>query len=355
MAVLDGRSILITGGTGSLGKVLLRRILTGAHGSPERVVVFSRDEAKQHALRLTLRHQAVATDDVIYQQAAERVTFAIGDVRDAARLLTALRGIDTVFHAAALKQVPTCEYHPAEAALTNVQGAANLVQTIVGHDLPVETVVGVSTDKAVSPVNVMGMTKAIQERILTQANLSRPSTRFLLVRYGNVLASRGSVVPLFCDQVRAGGPVTITDKRMTRFLLSLEEAVDLIMVAMARGRAGEIWIPRLPAARITDLAAALIGERDVEISFTSIRPGEKLHECLVSEEEAWRTSAVGDAHYVIEPLLPELRGDALRGPALSQPYLSSDDLLDAPEVAVLLERHGLSADSVTPDGEELLR
>ena len=201
--------------------------------------------------------------------------------------------MDIVFNAAALKQVPTCEYFPYEAVQTNIAGAENIVRAIRDLTLPVETVVGISTDKAVKPVNVMGMTKSIQERILMCANLAAPKTRFIVVRYGNVLASRGSVVPPFHEQIRNGGPVTITHRDMTRFLLSLEEAVDLIFAAVRKARPGETFIPRIPSARMIDVAAALIGDRRIDTVVTGIRPGEKLHEILVSEEESHRTVASG--------------------------------------------------------------
>ncbi|MGD0966592.1 MAG: polysaccharide biosynthesis protein, partial [Candidatus Acidiferrales bacterium] len=174
-----------------------------------------------------------------------------------------LRGVDIVFNAAALKQVPVCEYFPYEAVRTNIEGPENIIRAIQQYDLPVETVVGISTDKACKPINAMGMTKAIQERVLIQANIRRPGTRFLCVRYGNVLASRGSVIPFFLDQIRNGGPVTITTPRMTRFLLTLHEAVDTIVAAAEGGLPGEIYIPRIPSARIADIAKARTSHRPV--------------------------------------------------------------------------------------------
>ena len=232
--------------------------------------------------------------------------FRIGDVCDFSSLAAALRGADVVFHAAALKQVPACEYQPFEAVKTNVLGAENLVRAIREQQLGVETVVGVTTDKACKPVNVMGMTKALQERNLAQANLDGGGTRFLTARYGNVLASRGSVIPLFHEQIRRGGPVTVTTSEMTRFLFSLDDAVDTVFAALREGRRGETYVPRAPAVRVTDLAAALIGEREVPIEITGVRPGEKTHEILVSEEEVTRTVARGD-YLAIAPILPELR------------------------------------------------
>lgn len=351
---LDGKRILITGGTGSLGKVLLRRLLDGAGGSPAQIVVLSRDEAKQHAIRVEYQQRRSATDEVIYRNFMERLAFRIGDVRDYASVCAALHGIDIVFNAAALKQVPTCEYFPFEAVQTNVVGVENLVRAIRDLRLPIETVVGVSTDKAVKPVNVMGMTKALQERIFARANLDAPQTRFVIVRYGNVLASRGSVIPLFHEQIRHGGPVTLTDAAMTRFLLSLDEAVDLIFAAVRGAKRGETYIPRVPAARITDVAKALIGERQIATIVSGIRPGEKMHEILVSEEEAHRTSLRGE-HYVIAPILPELQDGPIAAPALSDEYSSADDLLSYDGVEELLRRRRLMVDDAFELEGEFLR
>src|SRR3954454_4178032 len=258
MTQLEGKRILVTGGTGSLGQALVRHILAGEHGKPARVTVFSRDEAKQHYMRLDFLHRTAATDDIIYQNSRELLNFRIGDVRDLPSLLAAMRGIDIVFHAAALKQVPSCEYFPLEAVSTNIHGASNLVKCIRENGLSIETVIGISTDKACKPINVMGMTKALQERILIEANRDLPNTRFVCVRYGNVIASRGSIVPLFLEQIAVGGPVTVTMEEMTRFLLSLERAADAIFAALDFALPGESYIPQVPAARIADLARVLI-------------------------------------------------------------------------------------------------
>ncbi|HSM85259.1 MAG TPA: polysaccharide biosynthesis protein, partial [Candidatus Limnocylindrales bacterium] len=201
----ENKRVLVTGGTGSLGKVLVRRLLSGREGLPAKIIVFSRDEAKQHFMRLDYQHKASATDEVIYNNFRQRLEFRIGDVRDYHSVAGALRDADIVFNAAALKQVPTCEYFPFEAVRTNIEGPENIVRAIQTQKLPVETVVGISTDKACKPVNAMGMTKAIQERLFIQANMRCEKTRFVCARYGNVLASRGSVIPLFHDQIRAGG------------------------------------------------------------------------------------------------------------------------------------------------------
>ncbi|MFM8505148.1 MAG: polysaccharide biosynthesis protein, partial [Acidimicrobiaceae bacterium] len=234
-----------------------------------------------------------------------KLQFKIGDVRDFHSVAQALTNVDIIFNAAALKQVPACEYFPYEAVRTNIEGAENIVRAIKELQLDVETVVAISTDKACKPTNVMGMTKAIQERIFLTANIDCPKTRFVAVRYGNVLASRGSVVPLFLDQINAGGPITITEKNMTRFLLTLDQAVDTVFEAMQFAEAGETYIPKIKAARIVDVVNALIGRKKIEIKETGVRPGEKLHEVLVSQEESLRTISRGD-YFAIKSILPEV-------------------------------------------------
>jgi UDP-glucose 4-epimerase len=337
---LEGKRVLITGGTGSLGQVLARRLLEGELGVPRTVVVFSRSEALQHAMRLAFQHRKVATDDIVYdEERHHRLVFTVGDVRDYEAICEVLEGVDVVFHAAAMKQVPTCEYHPAEAYKTNVGGAMNIVRAIAERGLPIETVIGISTDKACKPVNVMGMTKAIQERVLLGAGLRCPETRFAVARYGNVLASRGSVIPVFEEQIAGGGPVTITTPEMTRFLISLDEAVDTVFEAIRSGHSGETYVPRAPAARLVDVAKALMADREVEIEWIGIRPGEKVDEVLVSEEEAPRTLA-RNGYFVIAPILPELRDPEAQGDPFGQrEYSSAEDLIDAQAVASLLRRH----------------
>ena len=324
--ILEGKRVLVTGGTGSLGKTVVRRVLSGELGVPERVTVFSRDEAKQNDMRLAYLNRRAATDDVIYETTRRVLAFRIGDVRDFHALESAVMDANVVVHAAALKQVPSCEYYPVEAVKTNIDGATNLVRAVVQSRGHVELVAGISTDKACKPVNVMGMTKAIMERILIEANMETDRTRFVCVRYGNVVASRGSVVPLFIEQIAQGGPVTITTPEMTRFLLTLDHAVDTVFAAMHEARRGETFIPRAPSARITDLVEVLIDGRDIPVVVTGIRPGEKTHEILVSEEECHRTTRRGD-YYAIQPILPELREGAFE-PALRGEYSSMDDLLD---------------------------
>jgi FlaA1/EpsC-like NDP-sugar epimerase len=338
--MLTDKRVLVTGGTGSLGKVLVKRLLSGEIGLPRQVTVFSRDEAKQHSMRLAFQHLRSATDEVIYHNFEQLLQFRIGDVRDQHSVATAVRNSDVVFNAAALKQVPSCEYFPFEAVQTNIIGAENIIRTIAENNLSVDTVVGVSTDKACKPVNVMGMTKALQERLFIRANLDCPNTRFICVRYGNVLASRGSVIPLFHEQIRRGGPVTITTSDMTRFLLSLEQAVDTIFAALKKAERGETYIPRVPSSLVTDIAAALIGDQEIKVTVTGIRPGEKVHEILVSEEEAYRTIERGD-YYVIKPMLPELRSSEVVEGAIGKEYSSSDNVMNKAQVTELLKKHKL--------------
>jgi FlaA1/EpsC-like NDP-sugar epimerase len=250
--------------------------------------------------------------------------------------------------------VPTCEYFPTEAVRTNVLGPENIVSIIETEKLPVKVVVGVSTDKACKPVNVMGMTKAIQERVFIQGNMRCGSTRIVCVRYGNVLASRGSVIPLFHDQIRRGGPVTITTPEMTRFLLSLDDAVDTIFAAVREGKPGDTYIPRAPAARMTDLAKVLIGDRPIKTVITGIRPGEKVHEILISEEEAQRVEDRG-RFYAIRSLLPEVQAQGARASVLQKEYSSGDELLEESALRELLVGHKLMVGDVDADAGELLR
>jgi FlaA1/EpsC-like NDP-sugar epimerase len=352
--MFTNKRILITGGTGSLGKVLVRRLLTNEMGRPRKIIIFSRDEAKQHFMRLDYLHKRVSTDEVIYHNLDQILEFRIGDVRDYFSVAGALQDADIVFNGAALKQVPTCEYFPYQAVMTNISGPENIVRAIEDLRLPVETVVGISTDKACKPVNVMGMTKAIQERIIIQANIRCPKTRFICVRYGNVLASRGSVIPLFHEQIKNNGPVTITTPEMTRFLLSLDQAVDTIFAAVKGSRPGETYIPRVPSAKVTDIAAALVGERKIKMVFTGIRPGEKLHEILVSEEERFRT-ADRKKFYAIAPILPELQTKGKIKSPLKNEYSSASSVMTLEQVAALLKKQKLMVEDVIDNEQELLR
>lgn len=341
MSDLTGARVLITGGTGSLGQTLVRRLLRGEIGTPDKLIVFSRDEAKQHAMKSTWKHLHQSTDDVWYHNFDELMEFQIGDVRDAVSVERAVRGCDVVIHAAAMKQVPTCEYFPGQAVATNVLGAENVVRAVTREE-SVHTFVGVSTDKACKPINVMGMTKAIQERLVVEGNLQQGHCRMIAVRYGNVLSSRGSAIPLFKHQIASGGPVTLTLAEMTRFLMTLDQAVDTIFAAMLHARRGEIFVPRVPSARMPDVVDVLIGDLPIETVMTGIRPGEKIHEILLSEEEAFRTTE-RNGYYVLLPQLPEL-SDAPLTPALQAEYSSADSIVTGGE----LERLVALADFVDP-------
>lgn len=355
MNAFQDKYVVITGGTGSLGKTLVRHLLEGTYGTPRKVIIFSRDEAKQHDMRVAYSTLKSPTDEIIYDNFRRLLEFRIGDVRNYASLCSVLRDAQIVVNAAALKQVPSCEYFPTEASLTNIIGASNIVRAISENGLPVETVVGVSTDKACLPVNAMGMTKALQERIFIAANINT-QTRFICVRYGNVLASRGSVIPLFHEQILAGGPITITTTDMTRFLLPLSHAVTTIATAIAEAAPGETYIPKIPAALITDIAKALIGERAIQTKVIGIRPGEKIHELMISPEEGARAYDRG-RFFAIKPMLPEIAAlkaetDAPRG----RSYGSNDDVMDYAGTFALLQKHRLllGDDRMSNDHELLM-
>ena len=288
--MLDGKTILLTGGTGSFGKAFCARV---QDKYPSAVVrVFSRDELKQSEMAPSLND--------------EQFRFLLGDVRDKDRLMRAAQGADIIIHAAALKQVPAAEYNPFEAVRTNILGAQNIVETAI-DTASIDTVIALSTDKAVNPVNLYGATKLCQEKIVVQGNAYAPhsGTRLACVRYGNVVGSRGSVVPLFREQ-RQTGKLTITDERMTRFWITLPQAVDLVMHALETASGGEIFIPKIPSMKVTDLAEAMAPECETEI--IGIRPGEKLHELLLTADEA-RHSVDSGSHYIIYPEHPWWTGE----------------------------------------------
>ena len=354
MLLFEGRTIVITGGTGSFGKAFTKRLLSGLAGVPKKIVIFSRDESKQHYMRVECQQKKNITDEIIYHNFERVLEFRIGDIRDYHSVCSVLKNADTVVNAAALKQVPTCEYFPFEAVQTNIAGAENIVRAINEHNLNIETVVGVSTDKACKPVNVMGMTKSLQERIFIAANILVPKTRFICVRYGNVLASRGSVIPLFHEQINNGGPVTITTKEMTRFLLPLERAVDTVIAALEMANSGETFVPKASSARIIDVAKALIGHRNIKVVFTGIRPGEKVHEIMVSDEEAWRTIEKSN-YYAIKPMLPELVKEETYSRALVKEYSSNDFLMTSDEIEELLEKNNLMIGQAIKDEGDSLR
>lgn len=284
--IFKDKTILITGGTGSFGTRFIERLLSEKDG-PRTIRIFSRDELKQWDLQ-----RRFADDD--------RLRYLIGDVRDRDRLVRATRGVDMIVHAAALKHVPVCEYNPFEAVQTNIHGAENVVHAAIENEVP--TTVNLSTDKAVNPVNLYGATKLAAEKIVNQGNAyaADSPSRFASVRYGNVVGSRGSVVPLFKLQAESG-VITITDERMTRFWITLDQAVQFVIDAAARMGGGETFIPRIPSMRVTDMAAALAP--DAEIKVIGIRPGEKLHELLVTEDESRHAYEV-DNGFIIMPEYP---------------------------------------------------
>jgi UDP-N-acetylglucosamine 4,6-dehydratase/5-epimerase len=281
---IDGKRVLVTGGTGSFGHHIVTQLL---ECNPESVHVYSRDEKKQYDMAIAFKGDA-------------RLKFHIGDVRSYERTLEIMRGKNIVFNAAALKQVPNCEYAPFEAVQTNVAGPHNVRRAAI--ECGIETVISISTDKAVKPVNVMGMTKALHERIMLQPSNHETNTRFVCVRYGNVLGSRGSVVPFFCKLIREGLPLKITNPTMTRFQLTLPESVQLVLSATINGRCGDLLVRKMPAANIVDLARAislgLTGKEQYPTEIVGTRPGEKIHEVLVSEEEMWRADEL-DQYYRI--------------------------------------------------------
>ena len=264
--MLDGKNILVTGGTGSFGKRFIQTILE--KHNPNKVIVFSRDELKQHEM------QKGAFKD-------PRLRFFLGDIRDVERLRRAMRGVHIVVHAAALKQVPACEYNPIEAIATNINGARNVIDAAI--DCGVEKAVGLSTDKAVNPANLYGATKLCMEKLFVQSNAyaGLDGTKFSIVRYGNVVGSRGSVIPIFKRQSETG-KLTITDPRMTRFWITLDQGVEFVINAITDTQGGEIFVPKIPSMNIVFLAKSIAPDAEIEI--TGIRPGEKLHECLLDDE-----------------------------------------------------------------------
>ncbi len=303
MSTLDGKSVLVTGGTGSFGKAFVQALLSASN--VRKLIVLSRDEQKHYAL-------AQQYDD-------DRLRCFVGDIRDRDRLKTAFRGVDVIVHAAAMKHVPICEYNPLEAIHTNITGAKNLIEMAI--ECGVERVVALSTDKAVAPANLYGATKLCMERLLIAANAysGDQPTRFSVVRYGNVMGSAGSVIPLF-EKQRERGCLTITDKRMTRFWISMDGAIQLVLQALGMMQGGEVFVPKLPTTDIETLAEAIApGVRREEIG---IRPGEKLHETLISPEEAARTLDLGDV-LMVQPDFGD-PGPATGAPVNDDFYYASD-------------------------------
>jgi UDP-N-acetylglucosamine 4,6-dehydratase len=284
-----GKTLLITGGTGSFGNSVLRRFLDS---DLSEIRILSRDEKKQ--------------DDMRKRYNNPKLKFYIGDVRDYRSVLSAIRGVDFIFHGAALKQVPSCEFHPMEAVKTNVLGTENVLEAAIACD--VEQVVVLSTDKAVYPINAMGISKAMMEKVAVAKSRSGNSTVINITRYGNVMCSRGSVIPLFTNQIRSGQPITITDPAMTRFMMTLDDAVDLVLYAFEHGKSGEIFVQKAPAATIEIVANALadlLGKPGHEIRVIGTRHGEKLYEALLSREEMAAAEDLG-GYYRVPPDLRDL-------------------------------------------------
>ncbi|GGK34099.1 UDP-N-acetylglucosamine 4,6-dehydratase (inverting) [Caldalkalibacillus thermarum] len=289
---LTNKTILITGGTGSFGKKFVSKIL---NYDVKKVIVFSRDELKQF--------------EMAQEYNDPRLRFFIGDVRDKDRLYRAFDGVDIVVHAAAMKQVPACEYNPFEAVKTNIHGAQNIIEAAI--DRGVKRVIALSTDKAAAPINLYGATKLASDKLFVAGNsyVGDKETRFAVVRYGNVVGSRGSVVPLF-KKMRHTGVLPITDKRMTRFWITLDQGVQFVINSLQRMRGGEIFVPKIPSMRVIDLAKAIAPECRIE--YVGIRPGEKLHEVMITEDDARRTIEY-DNYYVIQPEFPWWRKEYTNG------------------------------------------
>lgn len=288
--ILDNKTVLVTGGTGSFGKSFITNALKY---SPKKIIVFSRDELKQYEMGLEFHDP--------------RLQFFIGDVRDKDRLWRAFQGVDYVVHAAALKQIPSCEYNPFEAIKTNILGAQNIMEIAI--DRGVSRVVALSTDKAVSPLNLYGATKLCSDKLFVSGNsyTGSKNTKFAVVRYGNVMGSRGSVIPYFL-KLRGEGikQFPITHKDMTRFWITLQDAVGLVVHALENMIGGEIYIPKIPSCKVIDLALAI--DEEVELNIVGIRPGEKLHEVMITEDDA-RTTKEFSTYYVIEPVYHWWRSD----------------------------------------------
>ena len=316
---LDDKVILVTGGTGSFGRRFIETVL--AQAKPRKLIVFSRDELKQHEMQIDLAERFDA-------ESLQAMRFFLGDVRDRERLTLAMRGVDIVIHAAALKQVPAAEYNPSECIHTNIMGAENVVWACLTNR--VKQVVALSTDKACNPVNLYGATKLASDKTFVAANnLSGDiGTRFAVVRYGNVVGSRGSVAPLFQRLIARGATeLPITDARMTRFWITLNQGVDFVLSSLDTMRGGEIFVPKIPSMKMTDLAAAMAP--DLPIKLIGIRPGEKLHEMMISADDARTTVDLGD-RYAIEPAFVEYsrQAHAQTAPLVAEGFSYASDTND---------------------------
>ena len=324
MSILEGSSILITGGTGSFGKAFIDYALT--HLNPKRIVIFSRDELKQYELRLRFTHDS-------------RLRFFLGDIRDQHRLMRALHGIDYIVHAAALKQVDTAEYNPFEYVQTNIVGSQNVIEAAI--DTGIKKVVALSTDKASSPINLYGATKLAADKLFQSANhyAAGYETRFSVVRYGNVMGSRGSVIPFFKELAGKGESLPITDERMTRFWITLPQAVQFVVDSFDAMVGGELYVPRIPSMRILDLVEAVAPGSQTHT--VGIRPGEKLHEEMISEDDSRRTLLLKD-RYVILPTIAEWGFVVPKGEEVPDGFAyrsdSNDQWLDVPALRDLIEK-----------------
>lgn len=322
--MFTNKTLLITGGTGSFGNAVLRRFLDSDIGE---IRVFSRDEKKQDDMRKAYAH--------------DKLKFYIGDVRDRQSVTDAMHGVDYIFHAAALKQVPSCEFHPMEAVKTNVLGTENVLEAAITAG--VERVVCLSTDKAVYPINAMGISKAMMEKVAVAKARNSSRTTICVTRYGNVMASRGSVIPLFVDQIRSGRPLTVTDPNMTRFMMTLDDAVDLVLYAFDHGRPGEIFVQKAPAATIGTLTKALknlLSFPDVPVQTIGTRHGEKLYEALLSREEMASAEDLGE-YYRVPPDLRDLNYAV---------YFEEGDV----EITEAVEYHSHNTQRLDVNGTEML-
>lgn len=322
--MFKNKTLLITGGTGSFGHAVLRRFVDSDIGE---IRVFSRDEKKQDDMRKAYRH--------------ENLKFYIGDVRDRQSVNDAMHGVDHVFHAAALKQVPSCEFHPMEAVKTNVLGTENVLEAAIAEG--VEKVICLSTDKAVYPINAMGISKAMMEKVAIAKSRNSTKTTICVTRYGNVMASRGSVIPLFVNQIQSGRPLTVTDPKMTRFMMTLDDAVDLVLYAFSHGRAGDLFVQKAPAATIgtlTDALRNLMSQGDITVRTIGTRHGEKLYETLLSREEMASAEDLQE-YFRVPPDMRDLNYDV---------YFEKGD----PEITEAAEYHSHNTDRLDVAGMERL-
>jgi UDP-glucose 4-epimerase len=289
--IFQHKKILVTGGTGSLGGTIVMMLLSGRYGLPKQVRILSRDESKQYDLENLI--------DMKYERRISRImTYSLGDIRNYQTVLNAVHKMDIVIHAAALKHVPACEENVEEAVMTNILGSVNIVKAVRHCGEEVSHVIAVSTDKACLPMSSMGMTKALMERVFKEASRKYMSPKFLCVRMGNMLMSRGSVVPLFKRQIAAGGPITITHPHMTRFFILLGTVTDHICYALEHGSTGTIYVPRMKSVNIEKLACVMMGLKKIPIKYTGIRMGEKLHDILINEHESRYAHEHGNGWFI---------------------------------------------------------